>query len=91
MGDLLSQLSKDYIGPILRTGSSAESRVNFTLANQISLPNPTSLPRRITMTDIISVAVLVLISVSVGSLLTLVSVVVGSTKRSEENDANRQR
>ena len=43
------------------------------------------------MSDIISAAVLVLISVSVGSLLTLISVVVGSTKRSEENDANRQR
>ena len=43
------------------------------------------------MSDIISAAVLVLISVSIGSLLTLMGVVVGSTKKSEENDANRQR
>ena len=44
------------------------------------------------MSEIISAAVLVLISVSVGSLLTLMSVVVGSTKRSEERDEpGRQR
>lgn len=42
------------------------------------------------MTDIISAAVLVLVSVSAGSLLTLISVVVGSTKRSEERDESNR-